>query len=244
MISTAKSALLRVLSSNPELHNRVRRVYCGLGLGTKTERDFLFALARKQRDIFFLNIGANDGITNDPLYYFVKKFRWSGIALEPVPEIFERLQANFATHESVIPFCAALADHDGSASFYRVAPGPDVPERCDRLGSLLPEAHLGAKHLFPEIEQHMVEQKVATVTFESLVERFGIRKIDVISIDAEGYDYEVLKQIDFRRFRPSLVIYEQLHMDEHTKTESKRLLASFGYEVHNSYNWSFVAVPR
>ena len=242
--SALKRAAVRWLSSRPELHNWVRRGYCRMGLGTRTENDFLFALARKQSDIFFLNIGANDGVTNDPLYYFAKRYRWAGIALEPVPEVFEKLRATYQDNQKVLPVCAALSDRDGTVAFYRVNPGPGVPERCNRLGSFSRDVLLSSKHLFPEIEQHIIEQQVATITFYTLVAQCGISRIDVVSIDAEGYDYEILKQIDFRRFRPSLVIYEQLHLDEEMKAESKRMLEDFGYEVHNSYDWNFVAVAK
>ncbi len=40
----------------------------------------------------------------------------------------------------------------------------------------------------------------------------------------EGYDYEVLKQIDLERFRPSLVIYEYIHLSDDAKLASKNCL--------------------
>jgi hypothetical protein len=35
---------------------------------------------------YFIGIGANDGVTHDPLYPFVRDFRWRGIIVEPIPE--------------------------------------------------------------------------------------------------------------------------------------------------------------
>lgn len=241
-VLSLKKALVRALSSRPELHGWIRRGYCWLGLGTRTERDFLFALSKRQRDIVFVEIGANDGKTNDPLHYFVKKYRWKGIAVEPVPEIFEKLRRTYQNDDNIIPVCAALADRNGSATFYQVEPGPGVPESCSFLGSFSRDTLLLHTHRFPEIHQHVIEQMVPTITFDTLVEQSGFKRIDVIMIDTEGYDYEVLKQIDFRRFRPILVIYEQIHLTDAEKSESKRLLESFGYKVHNSYNMNFVAV--
>ncbi len=235
-------ALGAALSSNPGLHGWVRRGYCFLGLGTRTDRDFLFALATRQKRVFFLEIGANDGKSGDPLHYFVKKYRWKGLMLEPVPEIFERLQCTYQDDDGVIPYCAGLSDRDGKMTFYRVEPGPDVPEWANQLGSFSREVILSHKPIFPAIEQHLVEGFVETVCFGTLVKRFGIDKIDVILIDTEGYDYEVLKQINFERFRPSLVIYEHLHLSDNAKMASKTLLESFGYGVHDSYDTNYVAV--
>ncbi len=34
---------------------------------------------------YFIGIGANDGVTHDPLYPFVRDFGWRGIMVEPIP---------------------------------------------------------------------------------------------------------------------------------------------------------------
>ncbi len=237
-------ALGAALSFNPELFRWLRRGYCFLGLGTRTDGDFLFALAKRQKQVFFLEIGANDGKSGDPLHYFVKQYRWKGVVLEPLPDIFEKLRCTYQNDEGVIPHCAALSDRDGKMTFYRVEPGSDVPEWTNQLGSFSREVILSHKRIFPAIEQHLVEGFVETVCFDTLVKRFGIDKIDVLSIDTEGYDYEVLKQIDFQRFRPSVVIYEHLHLSDRTKSASRTLLENFGYDVHNSYDMNYVAVRK
>ena len=52
-----------------------------------------FARATAQRRVVFVQIGSNDGVTSDPLQYFVDRYAWSGILVEPVPHVFERLHA-------------------------------------------------------------------------------------------------------------------------------------------------------
>ncbi len=242
MSNTMKNRIRAALSFDPELLGWARRVHCALGFGARTDPDFLFALAKKQKDVFFVEIGANDGVSADFLYYFVKKYKWRGIALEPVPDIFAKLQRTYQDDKNVIPLCAALAERDGASTFYRVQPGPGVPDFCKELGSFSREIILSHKPLFPAIKQHIVQCDVETVCFDTLVNRFGIDKIDVIAIDTEGYDYEVLKQIDFQRFRPSLVIYEHIHLSDKAKSASKALLENFGYDVHNSRDTNYVAV--
>lgn len=208
----------------------------------RTESDFLFALARKKRDVFFLEVGANDGVSDDPLHYFVKKHRWRGVALEPLPDIFDKLRLTYEHQKLITPYCAALSDVDGKMTFYRVEPGSSIPHWCSGLGSFSKETILSHKAAVPQIEQHITECAVETISFGTLVKKFDVKKIDVIAIDTEGYDYEILKMIDFQTFRPSLVIWEQIHLDAETKALSKALLESFGYQVHNSYNMNFVAV--
>jgi FkbM family methyltransferase len=70
---------------------------------------------------FFVNIGANDGVVADPIYPFIKKHGWSGIAVEPVPHVFEQLERNYAHLDGVILENVAIADRQ--QTFWYVAPG-------------------------------------------------------------------------------------------------------------------------
>lgn len=40
----------------------------------------------------FFDIGAHDGVSLSNTYFFEKELGWSGICLEPIPEVFERLK--------------------------------------------------------------------------------------------------------------------------------------------------------
>lgn len=237
-----RASIAAVLSSSPELHGWVRRGYCALGLGTRTEGDFLFALAKRQKDVFVLQVGANDGVSGDPIHAFMRKYRWQGLLLEPLPDMFDKLKRNYQGQEGVVLCNAALADRNGAMKFYRIKPGPDVPQWCNGLGSFSRETILSHKDRFPAVEDHLVEQSVEALSFCSLVEKHEIKRIDVIVVDTEGYDYEILKLIDFQRFRPSLVIYEQIHLSDTAKKASIELLNKAGYGVHNSYNMNLVGV--
>src|SRR3954453_6805734 len=73
----------------------------------------LHALARCAPDLFFLQVGAMDGKRFDPIYAFVKHYGWSGLALEPLPDLFAALEANYAGNRNVTLVNAALTDADG-----------------------------------------------------------------------------------------------------------------------------------
>lgn len=244
MIGQVRRALRSVLSNHPGVLLRLRRVYCGLGFGTRLEEDYLFELAREQRDVYFLQVGANDGVAADPLNFFVAKYGWKGIALEPLPDIFEKLQDTYRNQKGVTPICAAMGAEEGNLTFYRVQPGPNVPAVCELLGSFRRDVILSHKGTFPEIEQHLITQDVQVLSFAKLVHDFNVRRIDVVLIDAEGYDYEILKQIDFHRFHPHVIIYERCHLDETTKRHARQILDDAGYDVHDVLSMNCVAVAR
>lgn len=52
-------------------------------------------------NFFFIQIGANDGVSFDPIYKLVTKEKVKGIAIEPVTDIFEKLKINYKKHQQV-----------------------------------------------------------------------------------------------------------------------------------------------
>jgi hypothetical protein len=55
----------------------------------------LEALALSRKRVFFVQVGSNDADHGDPLRPFILTRRWSGIMIEPVPYVFERLRRNY-----------------------------------------------------------------------------------------------------------------------------------------------------
>src|SRR5687768_10686357 len=51
---------------------------------------------RKKQPPFFVQIGSFDGVSNDPINEFVRKYYWQGILVEPMPSFFEQLKLNYA----------------------------------------------------------------------------------------------------------------------------------------------------
>jgi len=43
---------------------------------------------------FFLDIGAHDGASLNNTYFFEKYRKWNGICIEPIPEVFAKLDEN------------------------------------------------------------------------------------------------------------------------------------------------------
>jgi len=65
----------------------------------------------------------------------------------------------------------------------------------------------------------------------SLLDRRCVERIDVLHVDAESCDYEVLKQIDFERFRPKLILYEHRHLKADDRNAATALLSEEGYRL-------------
>jgi len=196
----------------------------------------LETFAGLREDAFFVQIGANDGEQQDPLRDLVLGHDWAGIMVEPVPYVFERLRRNYGHLPRIRLENLAVGAQDGVVPFYHLpdtedAGRPGLPSWFDALGSLRRDVLTAHREFIPDIEERLVETLVPCVTFDALCERNGVQEIDLLLTDTEGYDYEILKRIDFDRFRPKLIIYESWHLGEGDKPACAAHLAGFGYET-------------
>ena len=62
------------------------------------------------------------------------------------------------------------------------------------------------------VEDYIISEYVRTMTFDSLLDKYRFESIDLLQIDAEGYDYRLLMSFDFDRIRPSILHFERHHM--------------------------------
>ena len=79
------------------------------------------------QSVRFVQIGANDGVTGDPLRELVLKHQLSGIFVEPLPDLFARLQANYAGHPGAIFEQCAMGNRTGTPPFTGAGPVPIFP---------------------------------------------------------------------------------------------------------------------
>ncbi|HTZ18833.1 MAG TPA: FkbM family methyltransferase [Dissulfurispiraceae bacterium] len=78
---------------------------------------------------------------------------------------------------------------------------------------------------------------ITTVTLNEIIREtpYRDRQIDLLSIDAEGHDFNVLKSLDIDLYRPKLILIEHLtaDIDNILKCEIYSYLTSKGYRLIN-----------
>src|SRR5262245_47797822 len=178
------------------------------------------------------------------LHFLVRKYGWCGVLLEPDPQLFERLKENYSGVDGPILVNAALSPINCKTTFYRVRMDEKMPNWCALLGSFRRDVILSNKNDVPEIETHIVEDTIESISFHSLVARYKPPRIDLIVIDTEGYDLEILRQLDLIRFRPDLIVYEHKHLNERERTIAADLLIANGYSVQSTAWANTVAMRR
>ena len=166
--------------------------------------------------------------------------------VEPVPWVFEHLRNNYRGQQGVAFENAAIASVDGRVPFYYVPPRRGPPGRpvwSDAMGSLsrvVVEETIAAPVIslpvvsastFRDLKSSIVRTEVPSLTFESLCRKHGSGSLTCCLIDAQGYDYEIIKGIDFERHRPRLLIYESISSLADEREETTAYLEGLGYEM-------------
>lgn len=165
---------------------------------------------------FFVQIGANDGISYDWIRPYVLRYGWRGVLVEPQPEPFSRLLANYAGVGGLSFVNVAIATTRGRHAFYC--------NQTDLIGGLREEVTRRNK-----LGGNVKKIEVDAITFADLLFEQQIARIDLLAIDTEGYDLEILKMIDFGRLRPRVIRYEICNMSDAEFQESENLLVRQGY---------------
>lgn len=204
----------------------------------------IFSLTRKA--VFVIQVGANDGKTHDPLYQFMGKSHWKGVLLEPQKEVFENgLQETYKHHRNVQLVNAAIVPYSGKKKLFKLAfstaPWATNLSSFDHA-SILSLIHSGyvdgcarQEGIMPpeRIEDYLTWEDVDCITFGDLMARFGIGRVDVLTVDTEGYDFEIIKMLDFDRMKPDLIVYENIHLEKQDAEACTRLLEGHGYKIFN-----------
>ena len=199
---------------------------------------------KKDEKVFCLQIGANDGNTGDPVHeYFVNR-GWFGLLVEPQLDVFEKgLKKTYAGNSQVILENVALGNANGQLPFYRVAISKSTwatglssfnrgnIEKLIADGYVIRKAQAEGLKI-PENPADLIETvQVPTMTVESLFLKYQIKNFQVLCIDTEGYDLEILKLIDLKKFTPEVIFFESKHLSDKDFIESKTMLTRFGYTL-------------
>ncbi|MEM8873322.1 MAG: FkbM family methyltransferase [Planctomycetota bacterium] len=173
-----------------------------------------------------IQIGANDCAGYDPFVPLIRP-GWKSILVEPQPWAADRLDATYADNANIHVERSVIAAASGVAKLYHVSGLDDGSSMLEGVASLSRDhvvRHVGDENRIATIE-------VLALTFADLKQKYGIEQLDILSIDAEGFDFEILKMIDFEADRPSVIFYEHRNLAFEDAESAIELLADAGYHL-------------
>lgn len=172
---------------------------------------FIARLLNFKKNGVFFDIGANDGVTLNNTIYFEKELGWTGVAVEPVSYIFEKLQSNRSCH--LINGC--LSAKSGKAAFLELVGDANMYSTLK-----IHNTGLSARRIRKRIKRQksqLNEVMVNCYTFSELVAKYNFKEVDFLSLDIEGGELEILKSIDFNITPISVISVENNWRTPHIK---------------------------
>ena len=165
----------------------------------------------------FVDVGANDGFYGSNSFPFVAR-GWRSLLIEPHPVAFEKLLQLHAGKRHVTCLNLACAEAAGELPLWHASNDPGG----SRATLHIDERMLARRQPDNAHTIVRVERLDSILTSQGVPFQFGI-----LSIDAEGMDYEVLLGLDLKLWHPRVIVTE----DYAAKDESKsKYLQAAGYE--------------
>lgn len=165
-----------------------------------------------------LSIGENDGKTFSNSLRLIE-LGWQGILVEPSPSSYDKLIA-LHNENDVMCIRAAVGSEKGRVILHES--GPHLKDKSDfSLLSTTKKTEIDRWKGGVEFNPVEVDQ----IPYQSILELSGRKHFDFITIDAEGMDVEILKQIDLTETKMICIEWNGVESD---KKEILEYCATFG----------------
>ena len=213
----------------------------------------LQSIVASEKMINVVQVGANDGSHNDPIYAFLmenKEFT-KALLIEPQPDIIQYLKNAYTAHPNISIFNGAIGADD-SLLLYRIKPAlwssfhapylKDAPDYRAPSGlTSANKAHVikwAREYLDHSLstEEAIEEIKVPCRRLRELLSEMNFpMKIHLLQVDAEGADDQVIYACDIDELRPSIINFESKHLGNDKKDDLEKYLTCNGYKL---YDWN------
>jgi len=148
---------------------------------------------------FYVELGANDGVSYSNTLFLERRLNWKGVLIEPSPLLFKKLlknrgSNNFLSNSACVSFkyqkpTIELLFSDLMTTALNVK--SDIP---------FPYDHVSAGQKFWRGKPYKFTARASTLQ-DVLNAANAPRSIDFLSLDVEGVELEVLQGVDHERYR-------------------------------------------
>jgi FkbM family methyltransferase len=189
----------------------------------------------------FIQVGAYDGVSTDPLHRYIERCGWRGVMLEPQPVPAAQLRRLYKDNANVVVVEAAVESKRMTRTLYTVE-CDNLPKWVGGMASFDREQILRQSYLIPGLENLIRELSVECIPFSDILElRPGNGRLDLLQIDAEGADGRILSHFPFDVLKPAIVHWEVKNMTKLQQEGALDLLCSYGYLISRSGGEDMIA---
>jgi FkbM family methyltransferase len=189
----------------------------------------------------FMQVGAYDGLSTDPLRKYIARCGWRGVMLEPQPRPARNLRKLYESTPDLVVMEAAVDGARGRRSLYTVE-CDELPKWVGGMASF-DRSHIERQeHLIPGLSSKIRELTIECVTFDDVLDKLPPGRLDLLQIDAEGADGYLLSLFPFDRARPAIVHWEIKNMSRAQQEATLEPLCDLGYRICRSGGEDMLAV--
>lgn len=220
-------------------------------------KDLFDKLQSIKNQITILEIGGNDGHQDDLIYSYAIKNNFITHILEPVPIYYEQLKTLYQNYKNVHAYNYAITKRTNLDYINYIPPSNHMPLWLKGCSSFFTDKNvingmatrnnddsitpLNDKNILTYIKENIQKLPVNCLSFNDFIKLSSISTIDVLIIDTEGYELEILKQIDLNKFNTSVVILEYHNHYSVDKLSMESLLRKFNYSIaFTECNWDII----
>ena len=196
-------------------------------------RRYLRDIVKSRPQFSILQVGAFDGVSNDPVHELILTFpHVRAVLLEPQPTPYAALRRLWQDDPRVATIQAALGAACGERRLYVIAESHAHLHPFAGQVASFSRGHVEKacrRYMWRPSADAVTSVPVATVDWQTLVSRHG--PFDLVVIDAEGFDGEIVHLIDLSEQPPDIIVYEHCHLTRRMRQRCSTRLRSAGYLV-------------
>ena len=158
---------------------------------------------------YYIEIGANDGVSQSNTLLLELLHGWQGLLIEPIPSTFKRLTRNRSSRRNFLLKAACKSEETTGdvvellySNLMTVSLGMDSDIPDPAAHALKGQKYLGSKGV-------VYEESAPAITLTEALNLAGApREIGLLSLDVEGVELEVLRGLDFGAYSVEWILVE------------------------------------
>jgi len=194
---------------------------------------------KDKNDGFYIDVGCQHPIKNNNTYLLYKK-GWTGVNID-LDNVNIDLFNFFRPNDKNVN--SAVSDKVEKVKLFYYHQKSPINTLDEKISSK---------------QQAKIEKKIdiQTNTLENILDNYSIKKIDLLTIDVEGFELKVIKGLNFNKYKPSVIILEFLdleakkweipynNLDSVLKSEIYNFLINKNYKLVNWVNGDLVFIQK